>query len=102
MKAQKVVQAVKIHGDNNISVKNALPLKQDKTEQAAGKKTKSTKDSLSLSREAATVREAAETVLAEMDEVRMERLEQLREAIAQGSYKVDPLAVAEAMLKKES
>jgi len=43
----------------------------------------------------------SEKVLAEMDNVRMERVEQLQKAIAQGNFKVDPQAVAEAMLKKE-
>ncbi|HHX75377.1 MAG: flagellar biosynthesis anti-sigma factor FlgM [Firmicutes bacterium] len=92
---------MKIHSDNNITLNKTLPLQQEKTERTADNKTKQTGDSLSLSREAATVREATRAVLAEMDTVRTERIEQLREAIAKGSFKVDPQAVAEAMLKKE-
>ncbi len=57
-------------------------------------------DSVSLSPEAAMVQKAAKAAL-EHDEVRTEKINQIKEELEQGAYALDSKEIAEAMLKKE-
>jgi negative regulator of flagellin synthesis FlgM len=54
-------------------------------------------DSLTISAGANKVAEAVKLVQ-ELDDVRLERVEELRQAIAEGKYQVDSRKLAEAML----
>jgi negative regulator of flagellin synthesis FlgM len=57
-------------------------------------------DSIILSAKAAMVQKAAKAA-AEQDEVRVEKVEQIKEEIEQGTYDLDSKKIAEAMLKKK-
>ncbi|MBS4032684.1 MAG: flagellar biosynthesis anti-sigma factor FlgM [Clostridiales bacterium] len=53
-------------------------------------------DSLSISGQAAKMRDAAKA----SDEVRAEKVEQIQKALAEGTYAVDSKKLADAMLRK--
>ena len=57
-------------------------------------------DSVVLSVEAAMIQKAAKAA-AEQDEIRVEKVDQIREEIEQGTFKVDSKKIAEAMLKNK-
>lgn len=67
---------------------------------SAGKKSRSTASSQSNSAgivqvaDAAALREKASVMLADMPEVRMERIEEIRSSIEKGTYKTDSARVA--------
>jgi len=59
----------------------------------AGRKAGGKRDSVQVA-DAASLREKARTMLASMDEVRMERIEAIRDALENGSFKSDSRKIA--------
>lgn len=72
----------------------------EKKTNCAEKKTAEASDSLTLSADVHKVAEAVKAVR-QMADVRQEKVEELRQAIAEGRYQVDSEKLAAAMLKPQ-
>lgn len=92
---------MKIYDKASMQV-NRLYQKQVETENKQKKQgvSEEKNDSIILSAEAAMVQKAAKAA-AELDEVRVEKVDQIKEEIEQGTFKLDNKKIAEAMLKEQ-
>ncbi|MCW3488764.1 flagellar biosynthesis anti-sigma factor FlgM [Dethiobacter alkaliphilus] len=91
---------MKINNNHGIQVNKLYKAQADEKAKADRPQESAKGDKLSISGEAAKVQELVKAA-SELPEVRMERVEQLKEAIAKGEYKLDSKIIAAAMLKDE-
>jgi flagellar biosynthesis anti-sigma factor FlgM len=93
---------MKIYNNSGVSLDKLYPRQlEEKQGEAARPRDEQRADTLSISGEAAQVREAAQAAEA-LEEARMEKVQQVKASILQGSFAADSSKIAAAMLHKKS
>lgn len=90
---------MKINNNNGIQATNLYKAQTDE-KKSTNTVQKSNTDSLSISGQAAKFQDILRSASAP-EEVRTERVNQLKEAIARGEYMIDSIKIAQAMLGED-